>query len=389
MFYSRRIGLDQGRVVPIVAGGRLTGRLGRFTLGMLNIQSDTEPVSRAPATNFSVLRLRRDVLHRSNIGVLVTRRSADQGGVGTSDAYGVDGTFAFFEDLTINTYWARTHTDELTVEDTSYRGHLDYAGDRYGVQLERLVVGDHFNPAVGFVRRDDMRRSFGLFRFSPRPRAIELVRKFSWTGSLDYIENSHGRLATREQDGEFAIEFQNSDRFSVAYAGTYEFLPRPFPIASGVTLPVGGYDYASVKTGFNFGQQRAVSGNLLVEYGTFYSGHKTAVSFSRGRVKLTPQLSVEPTYSVNWVDLVEGSFTTHLLGSRVTYTVTPLMFVSALLQYNSSANVVSTNVRLRWEYQPGSELFVVVNEQRDTTSPRLPSLTNRAIILKINRVFRF
>ena len=86
---------------------------------------------------------------------------------------------------------------------------------------------------------------------------------------------------------------------------------------------------------------------------------------------------------------MEGSFTTHLLGSRVTYTVTPLMFVSALLQYNSSANVVSTNVRLRWEYQPGSELFVVVNEQRDTTSPRLPSLTNRAIILKINRVFRF
>src|SRR5207244_10323627 len=85
LFYSRRIGLDQGRVVPIVAGGRLTGRLGRFTLGMLNIQSDTEPVSRAPATNFSGLRLRRDVLHRSKLGVLVTRRSADQGGVGTSD----------------------------------------------------------------------------------------------------------------------------------------------------------------------------------------------------------------------------------------------------------------------------------------------------------------
>jgi len=389
LFYSRRIGLDQGRVVPIIAGGRLTGRLSRFTLGMLNIQSGTEPVSRAPATNFSVLRLRRDLLRRSNIGVLFTRRFADQRGVGTSDAYGVDGTFAFFENLTINTYWARTHTDELTGVDTSYRGQLDYAGDRYGVQLERLVVGDHFNPAVGFVRRDDMRRSFGLFRFSPRPRAIESVRKFSWTGSLDYIENSHGRLETREQDGEFAIEFQNSDRFSVAYAGTYEFLPRPFPIAPGVTLPVGGYDYASVKTGFNFGQQRAVSGNLLVEYGTFYSGHKTAVSFSRGRVKLTPQLSVEPTYSVNWVDLVEGSFTTHLLGSRVTYTVTPLMFVSALLQYNSTANVVSANVRLRWEYQPGSELFVVFNEQRDTTSPRLPSLTNRAIILKINRVFRF
>ena len=131
-------------------------------------------------------------------------------------------------------------------------------------------------------------------------------------------------------NGEFAIEFQNSDRFNVGYGDIYEFLPQPFPIASGVTVPVGGYDFASVRTGFNLGQQRRVSGNFLAEYGTFYSGHKTAISLSRGRTNLTPQLSFEPSVSVNWVDLAEGSFTTHLVGSRVTYTMTPLMFVSAL-----------------------------------------------------------
>ena len=104
---------------------------------------------------------------------------------------------------------------------------------------------------------------------------------------------------------------------------------------------------------------------------------------------MTPQLSVEPTYSVNWVDLVEGSFTTHLVGSRVTYTMTPLMFVSALLQYNSSNHLMAVNVRLRWEYHPGSELFVVLNEQRDTFGARFPDLANRAFIIKINRLFRF
>ena len=83
-------------------------------------------------------------------------------------------------------------------------------------------------------------------------------------------------------------------------------------------------------------------------------------------MSFSPQLSVEPTVSVNWVDLLEGAFTTTLVGSRVTYTMTPRMFVSALLQYNSGNNVVASNVRLRWEYQPGSELFVVFNEQRDT-----------------------
>ena len=250
-------------------------------------------------------------------------------------------------------------------------------------------MGDHFNPEVGFLRRDDMRKNFGQFRFSPRPRSIAPVRKFSWIGSVASIENGAGRLETRDWDGEFAIEFQNSDRFSVGYRDTYEFLPQPFPIASGVTVPVGGYDFATVRTGFNLGQQRSVSGNLSAEYGTFYSGHKTAISLSRGRTNITPQLSVEPSVSVNWVDLAEGSFTTHLVASRVTYTMTPLMFVSALLQYHSGINAVTANVRLRWEYRPGSELFVVFNEQRDTLAPRFPALTNRAVIIKINRMFQF
>ena len=184
LFYSRRIGLNEGRAVPIQAGGRLTGRLGRFSLGALNIQSDEEPASGARPTNFSVLRLKRDFLRRSSLGVLFTRRSVGQDGAGTNEAYGVDGAFAFFDNLAINTYWARTRTDDLSGEDTSYRAHLDYAGDRYGVQLERLVVGDHFNPEVGFLRRDDMRKNFGQFRFSPRPRSIAQVRKFSWIGSV-------------------------------------------------------------------------------------------------------------------------------------------------------------------------------------------------------------
>ena len=87
--------------------------------------------------------------------------------------------------------------------------------------------------------------------------------------------------------------------------------------------------------------------------------------------------------------LVEGRFTATLLGSRVTYTMTPMMFVSALIQYNSGARLVSTNARLRWEYRPGSELFVVYNEQRDTLPPGFPDLQNRAVIVKVNRLVRF
>ena len=131
-----------------------------------------------------------------------------------------------------------------------------------------------------------------------------------------------------------------------------------------------------------------MSGNFAIDRGTFYSGHKTAISVSRGRMNAGSRLSLEPAYSLNVVDLAEGSFTSHLIGSRVTYTMTPMMFTSALLQYNSSSHAVSANVRLRWEYRPGSELFVVFNEDRDTLARRFPALANRALIVKINRLFR-
>jgi hypothetical protein len=193
----------------------------------------------------------------------------------------------------------------------------------------------------------------------------------------------------RDTRAEIAVEYQNSDRLAFNYSGIYEYIPAPFRIAPGVTVPVGGYDYDNAKVSFKLGQQRRLSGTMSAEYGTLYGGHKTAVGFSQGRIKVLTQLSVEPTLSINHVEIGEHAFNTNLIGSRITYTMTPLMFVSALLQYNSSSHRLATNVRLRWEYQPGSELFAVYNDQRDTLPGGFPTLTNRAFILKINKLFRF
>ena len=393
LFYSRRIGLNRGREVPLDVGGRLTGRVGRFTLGAVNIQTGDEPLAVSPSTNFSVLRVRRDLLQRSSVGLLYTGRSVALNGRGRNSAFGVDGTFAFLDLLLINTYWARTDTEGLRGDADSYRGIVDYPGDRYGMQVERLSIGDNFNPEVGFVRRDNMVRDFAQLRFSPRPRAnrpiSRRIRKFSYMGSMEYIQSRDGHPESREGLGEFALDFQNGDRFSTTYSRLYEFLPAPFAIGSGVTLPVGGYDFDNIRIAYTMSQRYRNSFNVSADYGTFYNGHKTTLSVSRGRMAMTPQLSVEPTYTINRIDLVQGAFTTHLGGSRVTYTMTPQMFTSALVQYSSATNSVSANVRLRWEYRPGSELFIVFNEQRDTRARAFPDLANRAFIVKVNRLFRF
>ena len=390
LFYSREIGLDRGHEVPMDVGSRLTGRVGKVSVGFMTIQTGEVPDIGVQSTNFTVARIRTDILRRSNVGALFTGRSVSKSGAGSSETYGVDGLFSFYDNLNINTYWSKTSTPGLRGDAVSYRAQLDYNGDRYGVQAERLVVGGDFNPEVGFLRRDDFDRRFGLFRFSPRPERFDAVRKFTFEGQVAYVLDRAGWLETRETQGHFGIEFENSDLFNVTYTRSYEFLEQLFRIAPGVMIPVGGYTFEDTEASFTLGPQRMLAGTVSLQHGSFFSGDKTTVGFSRGRLKLTPQLSVEPGVSFNRVDLPEGRFTTILATTRTTYTVTPRMFVSALLQYNSSTRSLSTNIRLRWEYQPGSELFVVYNEQRDTLAPtRFPEVENRAFIVKINRLFRF
>ena len=128
---------------------------------------------------------------------------------------------------------------------------------------------------------------------------------------------------------------------------------------------------------------------MSVEGGSFYGGRKLALGLSRGRVNITPQFAVEPSVSINRVDVPQGAFTTHLVAGRITFNMTPRMFVSALAQYSSDGRATAVNARLRWEYRPGSELFLVYNEQRDDVGRRLPELANRTFIVKVNRLFRF
>ena len=259
LFHSRQIGLNDGAEVPIIAGGRLTGRLGKVSLGLITIQTDDEPVSGAMTTNFSVARIRRDLLRRSSVGAIVTNRSTLADGSGSNQTYGVDAAFAFYENVAINAYWAKTQTTGTSGQDTSYRGEFRYNGDRYGVRAEHLFVDARFSPEAGFVRRDDFRKSFGSFRFSPRPHSIEAVRKFTWEASYDYVTDAAGLVETREARGRFRTEFESTDTFEVSYTGTYDFLKAPFTIAPDVTIPVGGYDFWSARTSLGLGQQRRVA----------------------------------------------------------------------------------------------------------------------------------
>ena len=399
VFYSRRIGLSGGETVPILGGARLTGKAGRYSIGALNIQTDDVPGSAALGTNFTALRVKRDILRRSRIGGIFTGRSVSVNGNDTNEAYGVDAAFSFYDNVNFYGYYTRTRTRGLELDadaqgnEQSYQAAFNYAGDLYGLQAEHLVVGDAFNPEVGFIRRDDFLRNYVLARYSPRP-SMDLVRQFTWEGSYDYFENGAGITETRIAQGIFGVEFENSDRVSANYERRYDFVPQEFDAAGVVPIPIGAYDYQSIFLSYAMGQQRRVSGTLSLWSGDYYHGSINAIGYQRGRVELTPQFSLEPGLSINNISLPDAAYTVPLITSRVTYTFTPRMFFGGLIQYSPISDTISANLRLRWEYQPGSELFVVYNDQRDVAdfsfgARRWPELQNRAFVIKFNRLFRF
>ena len=400
LFYSRRIGLNRGRVIPIDAGGRMTGKVGPWAIGLMNIQAGSETVSQTDATNFTVVRVKRDVLKRSAVGVMGTNRSLAANDTGSNRAYGVDGTFGLTQDITLGSYWARTSGAGLNGNDQSWQARFDYSADRYGAKLEALEVGKNFRPDVGFLRRTDFRRSYGELRFSPRPKRISAVRKFTWTTAGEYVENGARDIDSRALRAAFVTEFQSSDQLSIDAARTYDFLQTAFtPASSPAPIPVGGYTFSDAGASYTFGAQRRASGTLGVRAGQYYDGTIRTISIggnnlTPSRVSFNRHLSVEPTFSISRVERPSASFTTRLARARVDYGFTPLMFASSLLQYSSADRAVSSNLRFRWEYAPGSELFLVYTDERSTEDPLAPpaavrGLRNRAIVVKVNRLLRY
>ena len=249
LFFSRQIGVVDGKEVPVRVGGRLTGRAGAYTIGALNVQTGDRDEIGADATNFSVLRVKRDILSRSSIGLIATHRHPGSTGDASNTAAGLDANFQFLRDWEATAYYARTRTSDLDGNEASYRGQVAYYGDRYGLLLSHMLVGDAFNPEVGFARRTDFRFTSAQLRFSPRPASIPWIRRLSWQASLDYITDQAATLVeSREAQGQFRVELDNADSWSVQYSNLFEWLEEPFRIATDVTLPVGGYHFQSAST---------------------------------------------------------------------------------------------------------------------------------------------
>ena len=221
------------------------------------------------------------------------------------------------------------------------------------------------------------------------PATSTVIRKYDYSASVDqFARRTDGLLETRAIDATFGVELQSSDRLNLQFLDEQEEITEPFDVFGDVEIPVGAFHFRTLHADYQLGSQHWFSGTVGYDHGGFYGGTKKTLSLAAARVEPIAGLFVEPSISLNWVDIPQGSFVARVLNSRIIYTFTPRTFVGALVQYNSNSHSLSVNARLRWEYRPGSDLFVVYSDGRDTFERGFPRLETRSLTVKLTRFFR-
>ncbi len=378
LFFSRRIGLAEGQTVPILAGGRFTGRAGRQTLGFLNVVTGEEADLGAPLTNFAVGRVKRDVGRRSYVGGIVTSR-LEEGGV-SNLAGGVDWNFWFSGQMVLEGFYARSTDSRPGGEDYSLQATLDYTGDWLGWRLDHLEIGPEMLPGIGFIRRQDVATTSGSLRFTPRP-PIDGLRKIDIRNSFDYVASVSTRgLLDRRWEIDISPELDSGDEASFEVAYEFQRLDSDFDLAPDVIVPPGDYETWNFGLNISTSAARPVSVELGGGGGGFWGGERWGAGAEI--VFNSPHIGVELGYDHNDVDVPGGAFTTDLVRGRLKLAANTRLFGNALVQYNSQNGSFSANLRIDWIHRPGSDLFIVFNERRDVVGSRW-NPQSRAFIVKL------
>ncbi len=383
-FFSRRIGLSRsGTPIPIVGGVRLTGRIDQFDVGFISMKTESEAAT--PSNNFTVGRLKRNLLTNSWVGGLFTSRESTVDG-DYNRVYGADVHLEFNSRLFLDSFLLRSDTPGLTEKDQARQFQTAWRDDELTISGGYNEVQTNFNPEVGFVRRRNNTNFFGNVSWTPSLESNATIRNFGFLANTQYFENgSTGKVESREQFAQIGIQFENTASVNVGLNQTFDRLTRVFQIRPDIAIAAGDYSYQGYWANFRTDSSDKVSGNAEVEWGEFWNGRKT--SFNAGlSLKPNYRLNVDLDYSHNRIKLPNGRFTTDLVGLQVLYAFNANAFLNGLFQYNADRRQVSSNIRFNIIHHPLSDFFIVYNDLRDSQTGQV---LERAVILKLTNLFNF
>jgi len=387
-FHSRHIGLtDGGRPIPIAGGGRLTGRIGGYELGLLNMQ--TAPTEEAPPENFTALRFRRNFFGNSSVGgMLLNRQVTDgdqltSGGRPYSRGYGVDANIGLFGRMMINSYLAITESREDSVG-VAGRVSVAWRDQLWDISAFAKHVDDEFNPTLGFVQRRGINHGYATIGAHPRLNS-SIVQEVNPYGEVHYVASLDDVLETRQQTLGLGVTFVGGSTLNFRLDDQFERIFEPFQVSGNATVGPGDYDYRAGSVSFRSNAGRSLSGNVNFSKGGFWDGNRTSAQLGM-TWRADYRLSLSLSANRNQVSFPGTEFTADVYGARVKFTPTTRITASAFVQYNQSTEEMTTNLRFNFIHAPRSDLFVVYTERRSLGEG---GMLDQSITVKLTKLLVF
>jgi len=363
LFFSRQIGIDPitGNQVPINGGVKLTGTLGRLELGVMDV--DTRSSGPNPYSNFSIVRLKESLWPGSYIGVMgIDKRSGN-----VLDSFnqtgGADTRLIFFKDWIVDAHMAGTQSPGNPSGASDLGASLTYRSNWLEGLLERRKTGPNFNPEVGFVERTDSNETRGDLTFKARPK-IAGVRELQFEGFLLHAPDTHGAVFTQEWLTSFYAELNNGGYTDDDIVNVFtQRITTPLHIYKSVFVPNGLYQFTRHQLTYGSRKDRRFTYNLVERFGSFYGGSLNEFS-AQGNYRASTKFSfgTSGTWDRFRLPLPNGSFSVGLASLQGNYSFNRFLTFTSLLQMDTSnTQAVSANLRLRYNYRPDSDLYIIYN----------------------------
>jgi hypothetical protein len=365
LFYSRRIGLVKGQQVDLLGGQRLTGKIGNYSIGVMNILTDEANLKDGmePRTLYSVFRVRRNIFKRSSIGVMMTNKQAGRDMDDYNRGLGVDSRVYIGDNFNFSGALMRSFSPDHKSRTWAGNGSTMWRDDGYYLRLSTRYLGEDFNPEMGYIRRPNTMVHSVSSQIEPRLN-WGLIREMGPRASWSYVSDTHGNLLGREMHFSYGIDSPRGDGIRFGYDMTFEHLPLDDSILDGkIALLAGDYRYNSMDFGIRSDSGRPLSGYISAGKGDFWHGNFKGMD-AGVRLNTTGRLIVEADYERNDMSFpgVDGHIVTNLIANRITYSFSPALSTKLYSQYNDADDRLLFNFLLRWEYKPGSDFYLVYNE---------------------------
>jgi len=385
-FYTRRIGIHERKEVPIIGGARLTGKANKTNIGLLSIQ--TAQKDTLPTTNYSVIRLKQDVLGQSNIGMIVTAKNSNEH---YNYVYGMDANYVtsrIFGDKNLKVGGTISQSitgNESNTNNFGYDAYLSFPNDFVEFDLSAETIQKDFNPEIGFLRRKNYTRHASELQLNPRPGFIP------WINQMEikpfelsyYLTEDKKKMESLFWEGRpLGFELKSGDFFEFNIQRTFDRLDESFEIIDDVYIPSGDYWYNQYEIQFESYGGRDFSMEADWNWGNFYTGKRNQLEFYVDW-NLNKHVNISADWERNSIQLTDAKFITDEVGGRIEYEFSSKLYTSLFGQWNNEDDEIILNYRLNWLPKIGSYFYSVVNQtySKENNSFHLTATTILAKLL--------